>query len=240
MTSQAATTRVDAHMLNLAEAGFTVGELTAADIDDYVALVGSAYRGEASRQGWTTEADLLGGQRLDATMAREMLDEPDSTIILLRRAVSATGVAHEAVGSVYLRRPCGSAEDPGGSAGNDDAGAGIDGGANTDDAGAGTDGGANTDDGTAYLGVLAVAPQGQGRGVGSALLDLAEAWVAERWTARRLRMTVIDRREDLIAYYVRRGYEPTGNREPFPYGDERFGIPQVEGLEFVELVKTLH
>jgi len=30
-----------------------------------VALVNSAYRGDSSRAGWTTEADLLGGQRTD-------------------------------------------------------------------------------------------------------------------------------------------------------------------------------
>ena len=36
---------------------------TAADIDAVVALVESAYRGDASRQGWTTEADFLDGRR---------------------------------------------------------------------------------------------------------------------------------------------------------------------------------
>jgi hypothetical protein len=38
-----------------------------ADISAIVALVESAYRGESSRAGWTTEADILGGQRTDAT-----------------------------------------------------------------------------------------------------------------------------------------------------------------------------
>jgi GNAT superfamily N-acetyltransferase len=38
-----------------------------------VALVESAYRGEASRAGWTTEADLLQGQRTDADQVREAL-----------------------------------------------------------------------------------------------------------------------------------------------------------------------
>ncbi|MCW2670206.1 MAG: alpha/beta hydrolase fold, partial [Frankiales bacterium] len=35
------------------------------DVDDVVSLVESAYRGESSRVGWTTEADLLDGQRTD-------------------------------------------------------------------------------------------------------------------------------------------------------------------------------
>lgn len=38
---------------------------TAADVPALVALIESAYRGEVSRAGWTTEADLLDGQRTD-------------------------------------------------------------------------------------------------------------------------------------------------------------------------------
>jgi hypothetical protein len=46
------------------------------DIDAVVALVESAYRGDASRVGWTTEADLLDGRRtgrddIEAILARE-------------------------------------------------------------------------------------------------------------------------------------------------------------------------
>ena len=36
-----------------------------AEADALSALVNSAYRGESSKVGWTTEADLLGGQRTD-------------------------------------------------------------------------------------------------------------------------------------------------------------------------------
>ena len=70
-------------------------------------------------------------------------------------------------------------------------------------------------------------------------MNLAEAWVAERWNARWLRMSVINKRAELIAYYERRGYERTGEVEPFPYGDDRFGVPLVDDLEFVVLVKEL-
>lgn len=194
MSSHTPVTMVDAHQLILHEAGYEVTELTDADIADYVELVTSAYRGEGSKQGWTTEADLLGGQRLDAPMAEEMLAESDSTILLVRDGEG------RAVASVYLREPT---------------------------------------NGEAYLGVLAVSPLGQGKGVGSALINLAEAWAAERWNARAMRMSVINRREELIAYYERRGYERTGEVEAFPYGDERFGIPKVDDLEFVMLYKQL-
>lgn len=53
-----------------------------ADIDALVALIESAYRGEASRAGWTTEADLLGGQRIDAGMIAETLADPNQHMLV--------------------------------------------------------------------------------------------------------------------------------------------------------------
>lgn len=194
MTAHPSATLVDAHRRKLGAAGFEVNELTSADIPDYVELVSSAYRGEGSKQGWTTEADLLGGQRLDGPMAEDMLAEADSQILLARDGQG------RAVASVYVREP---------------------------------------EDGAAYLGVLAVSPLGQGKGVGSLLIGLAEAWVVEHWGAASMRMSVINKRDELIAYYERRGYVRTGEIEPFPYGDERFGLPKVDDLEFVLLAKPL-
>jgi len=52
-------------------------------------------------------------------------------------------------------------------------------------------------------------------------------------------MTVIRQRPELIAWYERRGYRLTGERRSFPYGDERFGQPNRDDLEFVVLEKTL-
>lgn len=53
-----------------------------ADVEAVVALVQSAYRGESSRAGWTTEADLLDGQRTDAEQVRGAIDEPGSRVLL--------------------------------------------------------------------------------------------------------------------------------------------------------------
>ncbi|MCU1603302.1 MAG: family acetyltransferase [Frankiales bacterium] len=47
---------------------------TPADVDAVVALVESAYRGESSRAGWTTEADLLDGQRTDPAEVASVVD----------------------------------------------------------------------------------------------------------------------------------------------------------------------
>src|SRR5688572_17800503 len=46
---------------------------TVADLPAAVALVNSAYRGDSSRAGWTTEADLLGGQRTDVDTLRSQV-----------------------------------------------------------------------------------------------------------------------------------------------------------------------
>jgi ribosomal protein S18 acetylase RimI-like enzyme len=89
-----------------------------------------------------------------------------------------------------------------------------------------------------YLGMLTVRPDLQDRGLGRQILDAAERYVAELG-ARRLRMTVVGIRDSLIAWYRRRGYRPTGAREPFPYGDARFGEPLRDDLDFVLLEKPL-
>lgn len=89
-----------------------------------------------------------------------------------------------------------------------------------------------------YFGTFAVRPDLQGRGVGALLLAAAE----DRARARGLRaveMTVIASREELIAFYERRGYARTGERRPFPYGIDRYGRPRTDDLEFVVLRKDL-
>lgn len=67
---------------------------TAADVPALLSLVESAYRGDASRQGWTTEADLLGGQRTDPDSLREVLAAPHSRVLLLEVDAELLGCAH--------------------------------------------------------------------------------------------------------------------------------------------------
>ena len=52
-------------------------------------------------------------------------------------------------------------------------------------------------------------------------------------------MTVVNVRVSLIAWYQRRGYALTGETEPFPYGDDRFGRPLRDDLHFVVLTKEM-
>ena len=64
------------------------------DVAAIVALVESAYRGDVSRQGWTTEADLLDGQRTDPEGVRALIEAPDSRIVLAGNEAGLLASAH--------------------------------------------------------------------------------------------------------------------------------------------------
>jgi GNAT superfamily N-acetyltransferase len=165
----------------------------AGDAAAIVALVNSGYRGESSKKGWTTEADLLGGQRTDAGKVGEMIALARSRVEL------AFAPGGKLIACVHLKKE---------------------------------------EDGSCYLGMLTVDPERQAGGIGKALMVRSEE-IARGWGCARMRMTVIDARAELIAYYERRGYRLTGKTEPFPEDDPRFGLPKVCGLRFAELAKPL-
>lgn len=164
-----------------------------ADVSSIAVLVNSAYRGDASRAGWTTEADLLGGQRTDEQEIAQLVAREDSVLLLCLRA-------GELMGSVHVER---------------------------------------VDDATAYLGMLVIKPILQAQGLGRRLMEEAERFAHGEWGTRRIEMQVITQRHELIAWYERCGYRRSGEIRPFPYGDARFGLPKIAGLEFEVLVKQL-
>jgi ribosomal protein S18 acetylase RimI-like enzyme len=153
-------------------------------------LVNSAYRGDSSRQGWTTEADLLDGTRTDAAAIAELIQTPGTTIL---KYVEENKI----IGCVELRNQ----------------------------------------NGKLYLGMLTVRPHLQGRGIGKELLKTAEA-EAEKQKCKSIFMTVISIRKELLDWYIRHGYQLTGERKPFAFNDPRFGQPKMN-LEFVVLEKKL-
>lgn len=165
---------------------------TAADVDAVVALVESAYRGDASRVGWTTEADFLDGRRTGADDVLAQIARPRSRILLAERGSELLACAHVA-----------------------------------------------QEDGAGYFGMFSVRPGLQNGGIGKAVLAEAERIAREEWELPGMRMTVIDIRDELIAWYERRGYRRTGITKPFPYGDARFGIPKRDDLRFEILEKKL-
>jgi ribosomal protein S18 acetylase RimI-like enzyme len=71
---------------------------TADDLPELNQLVNSAYRGDSSRKGWTTEADLLDGIRTDEAGLQEMMQEPDAAILCCRNEKD------ELLGCVYLKK----------------------------------------------------------------------------------------------------------------------------------------
>jgi predicted N-acetyltransferase YhbS len=75
------------------------------DIPALHALVESAYRGDSARQGWTHEADLLGGQRTDAEMLGAIIDDPDQRILVAVDGADIIGcvqIARKDHGKAYL------------------------------------------------------------------------------------------------------------------------------------------
>ncbi|HVI57379.1 MAG TPA: N-acetyltransferase [Luteimonas sp.] len=167
-------------------------DATASDVDAIVALVTSAYRGEASRVGWTTEADFLDGNRIDADVLRHDIARPRSRVVLAGRDGALLACAHVA-----------------------------------------------DENGHGYFGMFSVVPGLQGGGIGKRLLAECERIARDDWGLPDMRMTVIDIRDELIAFYERRGYRRTGIHKPFPHGDERFGIPRRADLRFEVLEKPL-
>lgn len=85
-----------------------------------------------------------------------------------------------------------------------------------------------------YFGMLAVDPVVQGQGLGTRMLEFAEHYATEKRGASRLVMTVVSRRQDLVSFYLRRGYQLTGRVMDYP---SYAGIPREPGLELVELAK---
>ena len=64
------------------------------DADEIVALVNRAYRGESSKRGWTTEADLLDGTRTDRNDIVDLITPPKAALILCTTGDTIVGSVH--------------------------------------------------------------------------------------------------------------------------------------------------
>ena len=164
---------------------------TKSDVASLVKLVNSAYRGDSSKKGWTTEADLLDGIRTDEQSLTALLEQEGSTLL------KCEDDQQTLIGCVNLQAQ-----------GN-----------------------------KLYLGMLTVSPELQGGGVGKQLLTAAEDFAREN-KFESIVMSVISVREELIAWYERKGYVKTGEKKPFPMNDPKFGLPK-QFLEFIIMEKPL-
>jgi ribosomal protein S18 acetylase RimI-like enzyme len=167
--------------------------ITTATLEDATALeklINSAYRGETSKQGWTTEANLLEGKRITLDELTKIIKDKNNTILKYTEY-------NQIIGSVLLVNK-----------GN-----------------------------KLYLGMLAISPELQNRGLGKKLLQEAEIHASSLGLSKIV-MTVISIRENLIEWYKRHGYIDTGVREPFPLNDTDTIIIN-QTLEFIVLEKIL-
>lgn len=88
------------------------------------------------------------------------------------------------------------------------------------------------------MGLLTVRPELQNQHLGRRLLAAAEEYASHRG-AKRMRIGVLHVRDTLIAWYERRGYRATGETEPYPSEDPRFGTPLRDNLHFLIMEKKI-
>jgi len=91
---------------------------------------------------------------------------------------------------------------------------------------------------SAYIGYFSVHPSLQGIGLGKYVLKQAEIFAIAHMDISKFVMFVVSQREELIAYYERRGYSRTGIIEAYPV-DAGIGVPKVSGLTIEYLEKVL-
>jgi ribosomal protein S18 acetylase RimI-like enzyme len=164
----------------------------ATDVPAIVALVQAAFRGDESRKGWTTEADLLEGERISAQEVAALIADPETRVVLCYRQGELIGTAK----LVRQGQHC-------------------------------------------FFGLFSVLPMLQGAGIGKVMLAECERIAREELGCLELRMQVISIREELLAFYERRGYRRTGQYTPFPYDEVRPGDGSRLDLRFEMLTKAL-
>lgn len=164
---------------------------TPADVATITALLNTAYRGESSKQGWTTEAHLIAGNvRTDEKNLLQVMQQPNSIFIKFSKE------PQEIFGCVNLQQQ-----------GN-----------------------------KIYLGMLSVSPQLQGFGIGKQLLKAAEEY-AKHLQCTTIYMLVISVRKELIDWYIRYGYNDTGERKVFI--EDAISGKHLQPLAFMVLEKVI-
>jgi ribosomal protein S18 acetylase RimI-like enzyme len=167
-----------------------ITKATAADVSGLNKLINSGYRGEYSKKGWTTEANILVGSRTNEAELEEIIRDSKNTMLKFTEN-------DRIIGCVLLVEK----------------------------------------EKQLYLGMLTVSPELQNSGLGKKLLQEAEIH-AQALGLRKIVMTVISIREELIAWYKRHGYIDNGEKEPFPVGDVHISIVE-QPLEFIVLEKKI-
>ncbi len=189
----------------------------ASDVDALEQLLNRCYR---QAEGWTNEADLVGGIRTTKDELLAVINDPKHYVFIYPKTTTSERDGKE-TGELL---GCIAVDIKDDVATNQRAG-----------------------NQKAYIGMFAVLPELQGLGVGHQILQAAETFAQRHLQANtqtpaqnpaRLTMSILSHRPELLAYYQRRGYELNGNSMPFPV-DGNNGEPKRQDLELLELEKLV-
>ena len=195
--------------------------LRQAEIDDMGALEQLLNRCYRQTEGWTNEADLIGGIRITPNELASIIVNPKHYLFVYPKTTTGNrdgAETGELLGCIAVD-------------------------IKVDD-----ESNKNIYPKKAYIGMFAVHPELQGQGVGHQILQAAETF-AERHLQSdkqttphekpaRLTMSILSHRPELLSYYQRRGYQLNGNKMPFP-NDGNNGKPKRQDLELLELEKIV-
>lgn len=189
--------------------------LRQAKTDDIGALKQLLNRCYRQTEGWTNEADLVGGIRITSAELTNTITNPNHYLFVYPKTTTGErngAETGEMLGCIAVDMK-------------------VDADANK----------------SAYIGMFAVHPELQGKGVGHQILQAAETFAIRHLQSStqdsqtkiaRLTMSILSHRPELLAYYQRRGYELNGNKMPFP-NDGNNGEPKRQDLELLELEKIV-
>ena len=189
----------------------------ASDVDALERLLNRCYR---QAEGWTNEADLVGGIRTTKDELLAVINDPKHYVFIYPKTTTGERDGKE-TGELL---GCIAVDIKDDVATNQRAG-----------------------NQKAYIGMFAVLPELQGLGVGHQILQAAETFAQRHLQANtqtpaqnpaRLTMSILSHRPELLAYYQRRGYQLNGNSMPFPV-DGNNGEPKRQDLELLELEKLV-
>ncbi|MFZ3075808.1 MAG: GNAT family N-acetyltransferase [Psychrobacter glacincola] len=205
--------------------------LRQADIEDIDALEQLLNRCYRQTEGWTNEADLVGGIRITQDELASTIANPKHYLFVYPKTITGERDGEETgelLGCIGVDMK-------------------INAGANQ-----------SSYNKSAYIGMFAVHPELQGQGVGNVILQAAETFAARHLQSdkqatdsqatdsqatdkkpARLTMSILSHRPELLSYYQRRGYQLNGNKMPFP-NDGNNGEPKRQDLELLELEKMIN
>jgi len=167
---------------------YNIQPVVQSDVPAITKIVNSAYQGEPGSNSWTSEGNIVSGQRTTEDIVSNLLQQPSITML------KCIDEQQTIVGCVLLEKK----------------------------------------ENTLYLGMLSVNPQLQASGIGKLLLQQGEGFARDH-QYDTVTITVINIRHELIDWYKRKGYRPTGNSQPFSNHSSK----ALADISFMEMKKDL-